>query len=279
LARAAENLQVALGLFPLGAEANELMGLFFLQANDGRAAIKNFDAVASQGLPPAFYAEMHGRKFDRAVKCELSRDRVHLIILSSYDKKGNPTPPGKPAGDDGLGDLTLAPGGKRHEPDSLDLSLSEIKKVETKKGLLTVKLEKQEIWLAPIYLASYTPVEGPPARRFANNYTRLFIRYPGLEDSKLGAEGMTGGEKFKMGYTIASDSLNIATSLNPIGAIQATQSAISIARTIHSAMASLRVSFASWERSVDDQQQLLAGPSFKTIPTGPVNLAFTQELK
>jgi hypothetical protein len=176
-------------------------------------------------------------------------------------------------------DLTLAPGGKRHEPDSLDLGLSEIKKVETKKGLLTVKLEKQEICLAPIYLASYTPVEGPPARRFANNYTRLFIRYPGLEDSKLGAEGMTGGEKFKMGYTIASDSLNIATSLNPIGAIQATQSPILIARTIHSAMASLRVSFASWERSVDDRQQLLSGPSFKTIPTGPVNLAFTQELK
>ncbi len=279
LARAAEHLQVALGLFPLGAEANELMGLFFLQANDGRAAIKNFDAVASQGLPPAFYAEMHGRKFDRAVKCELSRDHVHLIFLSSYDKKGNPTPPGKPAGDDGLGDLTLAPGAQRHELDSLDLRLSEIKKVETKSGLITVKFEKQEIWLAPIYLASYTPVEGPPARRFANNYTRLFIRYPGLEDSKLGAEGMTGGEKFKMGYQIATDSLNIATSLNPIGAIQATQSAISIARTIHSAMTSLRVSFASWERSVDDQQQLLSGPSFKTIPTGPASLAFTQELK
>ena len=106
----------------------------------------------------------------------------------------------KPAGDDGLGDLTLAPGDKRHEHDSLDLSLSDIKRVETNKGMLTVKLAKQEFMLAPIYLASFTPVEGPPARRFANNYTRLFIRYPGLEDSKLGAEGMTGGEKFKMGY-------------------------------------------------------------------------------
>jgi hypothetical protein len=122
-------------------------------------------------------------------------------------------------------------------------------------------------------------VEGPPARRFANNYTRLFIRYPGLEDSKLGAEGMTGGEKFKMTYAIANDSLNIATSLNPIGSIQATLSAISIARTIHAAMASVSVSFASWERSVDDQQRLLSGPSFKTIPTGPVTLAFAQELK
>jgi len=279
LGNASEHLQVALALFPLGPEANELMGLVFLQANDGRAAIKNFDAVASQKLPVAFYAEMRGHKLDHAVKCELTRNKVRLIFLSSYDKKGNPTSPDKPAGDDGLADLTLAPGDKREEFGSLDLGLSDIKRVETSKGLLTLKLAKQEFTLAPIYLPSYTPVEGPPARRFANNYTRLFIRYPGLEDSKLGAEGMTGGEKFVMGYKLATAGLNIATNLNPMGAIQATQSAISIARTIHSAMASLSVSFASWEKSVDDQQQLLSGPSFKTIPTEAMNLSFVHVLK
>lgn len=277
LAGAAEHLQIALALFPLGAEANELMGLVFLQANDGRAAVKNFDVVASQGLPVAFYAEMRGHKLDHGVKCELTHDRVRLIFLSSYDKKGNPTAPDKQAGDDGLGDFTLAPGDKHQDFDSLDLRLSDIKKVETHSGLLGIKLAKQEFALSPIYLPSFTPVQGPPARRFANNYTRLFIRYPGLEDSKLGAEGMTGGEKFKMGVNIANDSLNIATSLNPIGSIQATLSAISIARTIHSAMASVSVSFASWERSVDDQQQLLSGPSFKTIPSEPVSLAFVQK--
>ncbi len=273
LARAAEHLQLALALFPLGAEANELMGLVFLQANDGRAAVKNFDAVASQGLPVAFYAEMRGRRLDQAVKIELSRDRVRLIFLSSYDKKGSPVAPAKAAGDDGLGDITLAPGDKRQEFDSFNLSLSDIKKVETHNGLLVIKLTKQEYALSPIYLPSYTPVQGPAARRFANNYTRLFIRYPGLEDSKLGAEGMTGGEKFKMGLNIANESLNIATNLNPIGSIQATMSAVSIARTIHSAMASSNVSFAAWERSVDDQQQLLSGPSFKIIPSEPVSLA------
>jgi hypothetical protein len=60
LARAGEHLQTAWALFPLGAEANELMGLVFLQANDGRAAIRNFDAVASQQLPVAFYAALRG---------------------------------------------------------------------------------------------------------------------------------------------------------------------------------------------------------------------------
>jgi hypothetical protein len=44
-------------------------------------------------------------------------------------------------------------------------------------------------------------------------------------------------------------------------------------------MVSLNVSFATWEKSVDDQQQLLAGKSFKAIPTQPVNLAFVQETK
>jgi hypothetical protein len=45
----------------------------------------------------------------------------------------------------------------------------------------------------------------PAARRFANNYTRLFVRYPGLEESKLGAEGMTAFEKVKFGYDLAAE--------------------------------------------------------------------------
>jgi len=281
LARAGEHLQIALALFPLGAEANELMGLVFLQANDGYSATRSFDVVASQGLPVPFYAELRGHKQDQAVKCELSRDRVRLIYLSSYDKKGNPAPPSRPAGENGLGDMVMEPSVPRQQGfDSLDLPLSEIRKVETDKGLLKLKLTQQEVTLSPIYLPSFTPVEGPQARRFANNYTRLFVRYPGLEDSKLGTEGMSGGEKFKMGYNIANASMDIAMSgFGGIGAISSVQDIISITRTIRTAMASLSVSFATWEKSVEDQQQLLAGKSFKAIPTQPVNLAFVQETK
>ena len=274
LGRASEHLQIALALFPLGAEANELMGLVFLQANDGRSAIKSFDVVASQGLPVSFYAEMRGHKQDQAVKCELHHDGLRLISLTSYDKKGNATPPSKPAGEDGLGDMVIEADAERLQAfESLELNLSDIKKVETDKGVLKLKLSQQEIHLSPIYLPSFTPIEGPPARRFANNYTRLFVRYPGLEDSKLGSEGMTGGEKFKMGYNIATSSVDIAMSgFTPISAISSVQDAISITRTIHSAMASLSVSYATWERSVEDQEQLLAGKEFKRIPVQPANL-------
>ena len=281
LSRASEHLQIALALFPLGAEANELMAQVFLQANDGHSATQSFDVVASQNLPVSFYAEMRGHKQDQAVKCELTRERIRLIYLSSYDKKGNTAPPAKPAGEDGLGDLVVDPSVPRQQDfDSLDLTQADIKRVETNSGLLKLKLEKQDLYLAPMYLPSFTPVAGPPARRFANNYTRLFVRYPGLEDSKLGTEGMSGGEKFRMGMDIADASMDIAMSgFTPISAISSVQDAIKIARTIQSAMASLSVSFASWEKSVDAQQQLLAGKSFKSIPTQAVNLGFVQEMK
>ena len=281
LSRASEHLQIALALFPLGAEANELMGLVFLQANDGYSATRSFDVVASQGLPVSFYAEMRGRKQDGAVKCELSRDKIRLISLSSYDKNGKAAPPKKPAGEDGLGDLVVEPGESRQQLfDSTVLALGDIKKVETDKGLLKLKLAQQEVTLSPIYLPSFTPIEGPQARRFANAYTRLFVRYPGLEDSKLGTEGMSGGEKFMLGYNIASAGADIAMSgFTPISAISSVQDAISITRTIRAAMVSLSVSFATWEKSVDDQQQLLAGKSFKAIPTLPANLEFVQEMK
>jgi tetratricopeptide (TPR) repeat protein len=281
LARASEHLQIALALFPLGAEANQLMGMVFLQANDGHSASRSFDVVASQGLPVAFYAEMRGRKQDQAVKCELSGDRVRLIYLSSYDKKGNPAPPSKPAGEDGLGDMVMDPSATRQQGfESLDLTLNEIKKVETYRGMLKLKLVEQDVYLSPIYLPSFTPVEGPQARRFANTYTRLFVRYPGLEDSKLGTEGMSGGEKFMMGYNIANASADIAMSgFGGIGAIASVQDIITITRTVRAAMVSLSVSFASWEKSVEDQQQLLAGKAFKSIPIQPANLAFVQEAK
>jgi tetratricopeptide (TPR) repeat protein len=281
LSRAGEHLQIALALFPLGAEANELMALVFLQANDGGAATKSFDVVASQGLPVSFYAELRTRKQDRAVKCELNRDGIRLIYLSSYDKNGNPTAPTTPAGEDGLGDLVVEASATRQKTfDSLNLTLGDIKKLETSNGMLLFKLSKEEIALMPVYLPSFTPIEGPQARRFANNYTRLFVRYPGMENSKLGTEGMSGGEKFRMGFEIANAGVGIAMGgFTGIGAIGSAQEAISIARTIHGAMNSLNVSFATWERSVDDQQRLLSGKSFKAIPTQPTGLTFTQDVK
>jgi len=66
----------------------------------------------------------------------------------------------------------------------------------------------EQVTLSPIFMAAPVPTEGPQGRRFAHNYTRLFIRYPGFEDSKLGTEGLTTGEKIKLAYTDQSLKIN-----------------------------------------------------------------------
>jgi tetratricopeptide (TPR) repeat protein len=280
LSAADDHLATALSLFPLGAAANELMGLVFLQANDGRSAMRCFDAVAAQNLPVSFYAEMRGHKQDHAVKCELGQNRFQLVFLSSYDKKSRPAPPAKPAGQDGLGDLVIGPGqALDRDLESLAVAPVDIKRVETNKGQLLLKLASEQLTLSPIFMAAPVPTEGPQGRRFANNYTRLFIRYPGLEDSKLGAEGLTTGEKIKLGYDIAMAGYTIATNLNPIGSVSALRSFIKITREIHGVVKSLRVNFAGWEKTFEDQQALQSGIAFRPIPTAPVSLTFLEELK
>ena len=259
------------------------MALVYLQANDGQSAMRCFDVVASQGLPVAFYAECRGHKLDHAAKCELSSSGARLIFLSSYDKRGRPTAPAYPAGKDGFGDLIVAPADKRvGQFDSLTMTTANIAHVETKNGLVRVKFGEQaqeEITLAPIFLPSYTPIEGPPARRFANTYTRLFMCYPGLEDSKLGAGGLTGMEKVRLGFRITQTAINMASAaaIGPGGAMVAimeTQNAISLARDLNQTMSSHRVGFAGWERLVSEQQNLLVGVPFKMILTGPPDLSF-----
>jgi hypothetical protein len=44
-------------------------------------------------------------------------------------------------------------------------------------------------------------------------------------------------------------------------------------------MASMKISYAAWETSVEEQQNVLLGNPFKTIPTEPVRLAYVHGLK
>lgn len=277
LEEAGDHLQTAIGLFPLGAEANELIAFVYLQANDGRSAMRAFDASISQGAPAYFYAELRGRRTDRAVKVELTHEHVQLIYLSSYDKHENAIEPAVPAGEDGLGDLLIDPHAQRKMGFEMrSIAPAEIKHVETKNGELRLKLQKEEFILLPIYMPSDTPVEGPQGRRFANNYTRLFARYPGMEDAKLGAEGLTAAEKIKLAYDLANASMSLAFSMNPMGAFSAVQTFAQISQEIYKVQKSLHVNFAGWEKTIEDQQALQSGSAFKAIPTEQVNLTYVE---
>jgi len=282
IASAAQHLQAALALFPLGAEANELMALVYLQALDGRSAIRAYDAVASQRLPVSFYAEIRGHDLDRPAKCELNRDHIRFIFLASYDKKGVAKPPSRDAGQDGLGDLVIEANAPRALSfEDFAFRLSDIKKVETKDGQVLFKLEHDTYSVSPLAIAFIAPKEaGPFARRFANDYARLFVRYPGLEDTKLGAEGLTGYEKFKIGADLANAGVGMA--LGGAGAFSAVQDVITVVqkvRMLQRTMASLKISFAVWETSVEEEDDVLIGNPFKPIPTEPVRLAYVHDLK
>jgi tetratricopeptide (TPR) repeat protein len=279
---AAQHLLAALALFPLGAEANELMALVYLQSLDGRSAIRAFDAVSSQHLPVSFYAEIRGHDVDRPAKCELSRDHIRFIFLASYDKKGVARPPSRQAGQDGLGDLVIeAQASRALNFEDFAFRLSEIKKVETKDGQVVFKLEHDTYTVSPLAIAFNPPKEGGPfARRFSNDYARLFLRYPGLEDTKLGAEGLTGYERFKLGMDIANAGMNIAMGgAGAFAAIQDVMTVVQTVRMLQSTMASLKISYAAWATSVEEEQDVLLGNPFKPIPTEPVRLAYLHELK
>jgi tetratricopeptide (TPR) repeat protein len=282
MASAAQHLQAALALFPLGAEANELMALVYLQSLDGRSAIRAFDAVSSQRLPVSFYAEIRGHDLDRPAKCELSRDHIRFIFLASYDKRGAAKPPSRQAGQDGLGDLVIeAQTSRALNFEDFAFRLSDIKKVETKDGQVLFKLEHEAYSVSPLAIAFYPPKEGGPfARRFSNDYARLFVRYPGLEDTKLGAEGLTGYEKFKLGMDIANAGMEMAMG-GPaaFAAIQDVMTVVQTVRMLQSTMASLKISYMAWATSVEEEQDVLVGNPFKPIPSEPVRLAYLHELK
>ncbi len=276
LALAEGHLQTAAALCPLGAEVNELLGLVYLQANDGRSAMRSFDAVASQQLPVSFYAELRGHKQDRAVKCELSRDGVRLMFIGSYDSKGRATAPQMPAGEDGLGNIVLGPADARQAKfETLDLKAADIKQVETKDDQVVLRIAKENLTLSPVFLPVYTPTQGAQARRFGNHYTRLFARFAGLESSKLATEGLTTGEKMKLAYNIASTGMTVA--MGGVGAIAAINDVMTLVQTVnmlHTTMATLNVSVAAWQRSVTDEQQVLTAVPFKAIPGEMVAQAF-----
>jgi hypothetical protein len=253
-----------------------------LQALDGRSAIRSYDAVASQHLPVSFYAEVRGHELDRPAKCELSRDHIRFIFLASYDKKGVAKPPSRQAGQDGLGDLVIeAQASRALNFEDFAFRLSDIKKVETKDGQVLFKLEHDTYSVSPLAIAFYPPKEGGPfARRFSNDYARLFVRYPGLEDTKLGAEGLTGYEKFRIGMDLAQAGASMG--MGGVGAISAVQdviTAVQQVRMLERTMASMKISYAAWETSVEEQQNVLFGNPFKPIPTEPVRLAYVHELK
>jgi hypothetical protein len=305
LNRVRQDVDGASELFPLGAEAQELLALISLQGNDWPEAFRSYDAVASQGLPVSFFAQVnsaHDSKVLRATKVEIGADAVRLVYLSSYDpKKRVSVPPARPAGEDDLGNLVVS---AAQPPDAqaeaLTIRAEDLKGIETDKNFVVLKLAKDRIYLAPLNLLSEAPFEGGASRSFGNEYTRLFSRYLGYESAKLGKEGMTTGEKLRLGFEIAR--IGMSVGMMGVGAPAAYGSAMHLARLAHALQVyrtylsvargvrtadmadattrladDLQMSAAALERTISDQQRAIVGMQFKIIPTQQNQLKFREK--
>jgi tetratricopeptide (TPR) repeat protein len=303
LARAQTDLGSATALFPLGAEANEMLAVIDLQANNWPDAYRSYDAVASQGFPASFYAqEYSGSASDavRATKVEVYNDRIRIVFLSSYNTKTRlSAPPAKPAGTDDLGNLVIS--ATQPADDQAEVMIihpADVKGIDTNNNFVELKLANEQIYLSPLDMLYQAPFEGGAARIFGNEFTRLFIRYLGYEDAKLGKEGMTTGEKVKLGFEIAR--IGIAVGMMGVGspaafgsairvvqlvhAIAVYRAAITAVRAVNAADAAFRLaddlqeSVTKLEQTTSDQRQAVEGMVFKVIPAEPVPLKFEDKI-
>jgi tetratricopeptide (TPR) repeat protein len=300
LESARADAEAAAEIFPLGPEANELLALMEMQGNNWPAAYRSYDAVASQSYPVSFYAQVnsaHDSRVVRAAKVEIASDAVRLVYLTSYDtKKQISTAPETPAGDDDLGNLVVS---SEQPPDaeaeSLTIRPGDLKGISTDKNFVELKLQKDQIYLAPLDLLADAPFQGGAARTFGNEYTRMFIRYLGYEDARLGKEGMTAGEKFKLGFDIAQVGMTIGMSVATMGAgapgayssaIQAVQiihalnvfsavnTGLTLAGQTKHVVDTMRSDLTSLERATSDQERVIGGMEFKVVPSQPVAFTF-----
>jgi tetratricopeptide (TPR) repeat protein len=309
LGRAHDALLAAVVLFPLGAEANELLALIELQGYDWPEAYLSYDAVASQGLPVSFYGQVTSTRDAatvHAAKIEILADAVRIIYLAWYDTdKQVSAPPSRPAGTDALGNLVLSAGESSDaQAEELDIRAADLKGIETEQNFVVLKLDGAELHIAPLELLADVPFALGAARSFGNAYTRLFARYLGYTDAKLGPEGLSAGETFRVGLLIATAAMPVGMLGTGAGAAYASavrtarlgyaaahargaarlaqvqrtlQSYQSIAQDLRLARAGGATSRVAVDRPLDaetlertaaDQRRSLEGLVFKVIPTG-----------
>ena len=274
LDRAQEDLIEATEIFPIAPEAGGMLALIDLEGNDWQSALHGFDAVAGSGLPVSFYAQASSSrdsKIVRATKVEIGKDSVRLVYLSYYNaKKQISEPPQTPAGDDDLGNLfTSATVLPDLQAESRSIAIDDLQEVKTDKSFVTLKLQKEQLLLAPVFMLGAAPVEGRHAREFGNEYTRMFVRYLGYESARLGKEGMTFGEKLKLGYSFVDTGMNIFNAINTGGV----ESYSALQSTLH-LVQQLKVDLTKLRRAASDRERVLEGQEFKAIPTEDIQINY-----
>jgi tetratricopeptide (TPR) repeat protein len=235
-------------------------------------------------LVPEFEEQASQRKaVTRSAKVEISKTAVRVTYLDQPDpaKKKKPTPvPTKAASyGDGLANLS-GPSTALVQADAAsdvtEVPISSVQLIETKQELesrqknavgVRLKAGQKELFMVPEVATIDVPSQGPPARRFANNYTRLFSQYGGFDGVKLGPEHMSKGEKLELGMEMADIAMG---GISNASAVAGTLRMLSIMTTTTRVMIAL-------QQARNEQTLMLRGMDFKVIPTQPLQFAFRVE--
>jgi tetratricopeptide (TPR) repeat protein len=260
-----KKLHAATSIFPLGPEANQLLGFIYLDADYAAGARTAYDAAAAGHMDPFFFAWTNlPKKQDRFyAKVVIHPDAIQIVPLSqSHETKTVE-----------IADCYALP----HKMDVIfrdtscgtRIPVDSIKSVEAKQEFINVKTEHVAYHIDPTNSFMDPPYQfAPAARRFHNHYLRLFLRYTDLDGGKLGKEGFTGSEKFWLVMDVAS-----LASGNPFALINlgsTIETAVDTYRMVHAAQKARAAAL----RTQNDLHELFQAKSFQAIPTGAAQLSF-----
>jgi Flp pilus assembly protein TadD len=176
------DLNEARSIFPKGIEACDLLALMDqLIDNDWRAK-RSFDVLWGQHQPVIFFTE--------------SGERVEIWPTAIRVRTG----PWTLNTLDDLGRRKELPEVKSGNETRIETQT--ITSVKTKESSVLIQYQDRSIALAPSWLAVQQEKEGPLVRVHTNEYTKLFRRYAGIDDVKLGPETLSKKEMLIIGFDI-----------------------------------------------------------------------------
>jgi tetratricopeptide (TPR) repeat protein len=280
LADADNDLHMAAQIFPLAPALHELRVFVKAQTNDFGGVRESIETLRSQDAAVYFYGVVYTQfphdkkdlehKNRMLAKIEIDQDTLRIAQLATF--KGHHHTSEKSemiAGQTAADHIASEESLDGQDFTGVTARFNTVKKVQTVNEFVYIELTAKEIknkhlFVEPLHIAIDVPFQGPGARQYANNYTRLLVRYGGFDTAKLGAEHMTFGEKFAM----VNNFINLgfaAYAMDPIGGLQSSRQIIK----------EIRAARAKAGRGIS-LQDMLNLTRFKLIPVETLGPAVAQ---
>lgn len=240
------DLGQALSFFRLGIEVHELLATVYELTNNFRLAKRSFDVLWTQGHTVAFF-DSDGRRI------EIQGDHFRIVDAHHSD------PP--------------------RIASSLEAGIpgQAVKRIEVHEGTIVLILKTgSSVSITPARLAMPGSLKGPLARKYTNQYARLFQRYLGVDPIVLGKEGLTHKEIAQIGWDVFAVAMSAYSVSQAAKTSQYTQNITNLLLYGQSA-ASVSYMVKDARTLLQQQHQIAQDAPFKTIPTRTARFEFREK--